>query len=451
MLPTARHRAPARRRLLLVSLATAAAVATAGSTTAATAAPTAASPAPVTAPATALPPLPVPVPKTVVLDGATIAATRARLAAGGSARLKSELAVLTASADAELTQGPWSVMDKKQTPPSGSKHDYLSEAPYWWPTEPVTDANPWGCPYVDKDGDVNPAVDGISDHLERGEMFTAVYNLALAWYYTGNAGYARRAELDVRTWFTDPATAMNPDLNYAQFIPCSTAVRGEGGIDFSQQFTDVIDATAILDAGAPGWTGADHTAMNSWYGRFLSWNRTSPDGRAEFAQPNNHGSFAAMEDAALALATGQQSTARGLVQGVETRLLPGQLAADGSEPLEITRTRSWHYSNFNLTALTRLAQIGQKVGVDLWSCTTPAGGSLVGSIDYLVPAATGAAAWPYPELDFQAFAADDNIHAAAVAGDAGASAALAKLTPPPGGDLWALEPAPEQLDPVVTG
>lgn len=36
-------------------------------------------------------------------------------------------------ADGFLTAKPKSVMDKSSTPPSGSKHDYMSQAPYFWP------------------------------------------------------------------------------------------------------------------------------------------------------------------------------------------------------------------------------------------------------------------------------------------------------------------------------
>jgi hypothetical protein len=421
-----------RRRLTLGAALAAFALAVTGAVSAATAASA---------------PTPSAAPQTVVLDGATLAATRAQLQAGNPA-LVADLRRLTAGADSALTAGPWSVTDKKQTPPSGSKHDYLSQAPYWWPTKTPTPANPYGCPYVQKDGQRNPAVDRISDHSERGAMFNAVYTLTLAWYYTGNPDYAHRTELDLRTWFTDPATAMNPDLTYAQLVPCSTTVRGEGGIDFSQQFTDVIDATALLDSGAPGWTGGDHSAMTAWYAAFLHWNQTSPQGQAEFRATNNHGSFAAMEEAALAVASGQTALARSITTGVETRLLPGQLKPDGSQPQELARTRSFHYSAFNLLALTRLAMIGHHLGVDLWHYSTPAGGSLFRSVDFLIPAATGAAPWTYPELDFRAYAATDVVHAAAAAGDAHAVTAEPKLPAPPGGDLWALRPAPEQLDPI---
>ncbi|ACU74029.1 conserved hypothetical protein [Catenulispora acidiphila DSM 44928] len=390
---------------------------------------------------------PLPVPATVVLDGYRLALTR-DLVRVGLPSLNAPLAELRTQADAALTAGPWSVMDKPELPPSNDKHDYLSQAPYWWPTQPATAANPWGCPYVQRDGVRNPAIDDITDHAERGEMFNAVYDLTLAWYYTGDAAYAQRAALDLRTWFVDPATRMNPSLDFTQGIPCMVTGRGIGIIDFSQQFTDLLDAVALLDTGAPGWSSADRAGMTTWNKQFLSWLQTSKNASDEAASTNNHGSFFDMQEAALALATGQRTLARSIVTTAETQRLNVQIAADGSLPLELSRTRSFHYSTFDLVALTRLAMIGQHVGVDLWHYSTPGGGTLFKAVDFVVPAATGQAAWTYPELQFQAFAAVDDIHAAADAGDRTARAAVAKLPTPPGGDLWLLRPAPEQLDPI---
>lgn len=390
---------------------------------------------------------PLPVPATVVLDGSRLALTR-DLVRVGLPSLNAPLAELRTQADAALTAGPWSVMDKPELPPSNDKHDYLSQAPYWWPTQPATAANPWGCPYVQRDGVRNPAIDDITDHAERGEMFNAVYDLTLAWYYTGDAAYAQRAALDLRTWFVDPATRMNPSLDFTQGIPCMVSGRGIGIIDFSQQFTDLLDAVALLNTGAPGWSPADRAGMTTWNKQFLSWLQTSKNASDEAASTNNHGSFFDMQEAALALAIGQRTLARSIVTTAETQRLNVQIAADGSLPLELSRTRSFHYSTFDLVALTRLAMIGRHVGVDLWHYSTPAGGTLFKAVDFVVPAATGQAAWTYPELQFQAFAAVDDIHAAADAGDRTARAAVAKLPTPPGGDLWLLRPAPEQLDPI---
>ncbi len=85
----------------------------------------------------------------------------------------------------------------------------------------------------------------------------------------------------------------------------------------------------------------------------------------------------------------------------------------------------------------------------LWAYQGPDGQSLFKAVDHLLPAATGAAAWPHPELEFHRFAATDVVHAAADAGDKQARRAVPLLEEPPGGDLWALRPAAEQLDSIA--
>lgn len=257
----------------------------------------------------------------------------------------------------------------------------------------------------------------------------------------------RRSTL--RTWFLDPATRMNPNLNFAQGIPCKTDGRGIGIIEFSYTFTQVLDAVAILSAGAPGWSRADSAGLKSWSGNFLTWLRTSQNGRDEAAQPNNHGTFYDMLTAGIALYTGQKALARQIVQGARSSRIDKQIDGNGSQPQEAIRTRSYHYFTFNLVAMTRLAAIGKHVGVDLWAYRTPAGGSLFKAVDFLIPAATGGVShWPYQELVFTQYAALDSLHAAADAGDRAARAALPHVPVPPGGDLYPVRPAAEQLDDI---
>ena len=384
-------------------------------------------------------------PLTVELDGQRMLQTRNKLRAQDPI-LEPELATLLTQADAALTAGPWSVTDKALIPPSGNKADYVSEAPYWWPTQPLTVDNPYGCPYVQKDGQRYPGADAITDTSERGTAFDAIYKLSLAWYYTGDPQYAHRAELDIRTWFVNQATKMNPNLDYAQFIPCQNNGRGIGIIEFAEALPDVIDAVAVLDSGAPGWVERDHKDMTAWFSEFLGWLQTSPNGQDEKAATNNHGSFFDQQEAALALYTGQPALAKSIVLAAQTSRIDVQINGDGSQPLELSRTRSWHYSMFNLMALTRLADVGRHVGVNLWDYTSPTGGTLAKAVDFLIPAATGQSAWPYPESKFQPFRMLDVIHAAADAGDSAALAAVPLVPiPPSDGDIWMLRPAADFL------
>ncbi|MFE2811808.1 alginate lyase family protein [Streptomyces nigra] len=388
------------------------------------------------------------VPHTVVLDGSRMQRTKVRLD-HGDPELRRAVGALRVRADAWLDQGPWTVVDKPRPAPGGDVHDYLSQAPYWWPTTAPTADNPWGCPYEQRDGQRNPEVDSGTDRQDVEKTFDSSYDLSLAWYYTGDRRYAEKAARVLRTWFLDPATRMNPNLDHAQFIPCRYDGRAIGIIDFSQSYTAVLDAVALLETGAPGWTADDRAAMRQWNADFLTWLRDSDFGRQEAAAANNHGTFYDLLLAGLASATGDRELARRTVRDVGPRRIAPQIASDGGQPQELARTRSWHYSTFDLVAYTRLAAIGRHVGVDLWAYRGPDGQSLFKAVDYLLPAATGATPWPHPELEFHRFAATDVAHAAADAGDRRARQAVPLLEEPPGGDLWALRPAAEQLDSIA--
>src|ERR1041384_6366545 len=73
-------------------------------------------------------------------------------------------------------------MDKAVIPPSGDKHDYMSQAPYWW----ADPSKPRGLPYVRKDGQRNPEVDKITDHAEFERLAKTSFSLALAFGVIGN-------------------------------------------------------------------------------------------------------------------------------------------------------------------------------------------------------------------------------------------------------------------------
>ena len=94
-----------------------------------------------------------------------------------------------------------------------------------------------------------------------------------------------------------------------------------------------------------------------------------------------------------------KDVARKVSEAAKAKRIALQIKPDGSQPLELARTKSFSYSVFNLTALMRLAQEARLVGVDLWSYHADDGASLQAALDYLLPYAQGSKKWTYESLN----------------------------------------------------
>lgn len=295
-------------------------------------------------------------------------------------------------ANAALAQEPRSVMDKTVLPPSGDKHDYMSRAPYWWP-----DPNsPNGLPYIRRDGVSNPEIGQIQDHKNLSNLISETYTLALAYYFLGEEPYAKHASELLQTWFLDPQTRMNPNLEFAQGIPGRNTGRGIGLIETREMYR-LVDAIGLLQ-GSKSWTAEDQKGMEEWCAKFLDWMIHSPHGKDEAAAKNNHGTYYDVQVASLALFTGGRAMARRVLESAGERRIATQIEPDGKQPLELARTKALGYSTMNLAGLFELALLGEDVGVDLWNFHTDDGRSIHKALDYLVPYAAGAKKWPYEQI-----------------------------------------------------
>jgi hypothetical protein len=189
---------------------------------------------------------------------------------------------------------------------------------------------------------------------------------------------------------------MTPNLRFAQAVLGENEGSGTGILD-ARGLADVVDAIALMD-GSSAWTKADDNAMHSWFDAYFVWLTTSANGRAEAAAKNNHGSWYDVQASAIALYLGKTQFAKEIAELAQTRRIALQIQADGQQPLEESRTKSFGYCVFNLDALTRLATLARAVNVELWSYRAPDGGSIRQGLTYLVPFALEEKTWTHDNI-----------------------------------------------------
>lgn len=327
--------------------------------------------------------------RVVLMDAKALVAQKQRV---NDADFKPHLAKIEREAQKAIKAEFRSVMSKSAAPPSGDKHDYMSQAPYFWKDPSKKD----GLPYIRRDGERNPEIDNITDHEALNDLISAVEYLSLAYYFTGKQEYADRAAVLLRMWFIDTKTKMNPNLEYAQFVPGQSSGRSFGIIE-TRGLTRVVDSIGLL-AGSKAWTNTDQKGLESWFDKFLDWLQTSKHGVEESKAKNNHGTWYDVQVASFALFVGKTTVAKQLLESVKQKRIATQIEPDGSQPHEIARTRSMSYSTMNLEAFVLLAKLGESVNIDLWNYSTKDGRSIRKAIEFLHPYAIGEKKWTTKQI-----------------------------------------------------
>jgi len=283
-----------------------------------------------------------------------------------------------------LQQQPETVTASHSPRSAGGRHDFFSEGDYWWP-----DPNHPDSPYVQRDGHTNP--DNFVAHRKAMIRFSRIVGaLASAYVLTRDRKYADHALLHCNAWFVDTATMMNPHLLFAQAIKGRVTGRGIGIID-TIHFMEVVQAMSIFDRAAVADRGL-MDRLRQWFETYLNWLTTHPYGIAEMNAANNHGTCWVMQVSSFAVFTGNQQLISFCRDRYKNVLLPSQMAANGSFPLELKRTKPYGYSIFNLDAMVMICQI---LGNELWDYKTDSQ-SIRRGIEYLHPYIHDKKAWPLP-------------------------------------------------------
>lgn len=290
-----------------------------------------------------------------------------------------------------LSFGPYSVMDKKDFPPSGDKHDYMSLAPYWWP-DPNTKE---GIPYIRKDGEVNPEVNNYPDKENMPRVCEKVYELSLGFYFSDNEIYATKAAQLIRVWFLDSATKMNPNVNYGQAVKGIYEGRAEGLID-TRHFIYLLNGVKLLNA-SKGWTKKDNDALKKWFRTYYHWMNNSKNGVDEKNSLNNHGVWYDAQSLAITNYLDSLDESKKIINRALGRLKE-EMDSNGAFPQELARTNSLHYSIFVLNAFESIAQLSDNISIDFRNTKLSSGMSLKNAYDFLTPYLLEKKKWTWPVL-----------------------------------------------------
>ena len=301
---------------------------------------------------------------------------------------------LIQEADSLLEVESLSVMMKGKTAGSGDKHDYLSQARYFWPDP----AKPDGKPYINRDGITNPEIATL-DRNRLGETADRIKKLALAWYFSGDERYAAKAVKLIRVWFLDKSTAMNPNLEYAQVAPGHDNDKGRSyGLIDTYSFVEMLDGIALLENSA-SFTKKDGKALRKWFAALTYWMLHSPQGKEESLAANNHSVAYDSQIIAYSLFTGDRPAAIRIIEDFPEKRIFAQSEPDGSQPEELRRTLSLHYSNYNLEHIADIAAMASRLGKNFLTETSADGRGFYKMSDFLARyAGKDAPQWPYRQI-----------------------------------------------------
>ncbi len=285
------------------------------------------------------------------------------------------------------------VTNKTQVPPSKDMHDYLTYAPYRWPDPSKPDGLPWKA----IDGIINPVSRGVdTDFNRKTAFFDAIEKLTWAFYFSDDKRYAEKAIQLIHGWYLDPSTRVNPNMNFGQGVPGIADGRPAGLHEWKPQ-AEIINALQIFES-AGVLPKQVKVGMHGWLSQYLDWITTDSMAIQAGQTRQNHANYYNHQVVGLMMYLGKSNEAKAIVEDAKLSRIADQILPDGTQPREMGRTRSVHYTAGNLWLLTELILLGRKLDVDLWAYETADGSSIPKAYAYLVPYIKGKKVWTRTEI-----------------------------------------------------
>ncbi len=286
-----------------------------------------------------------------------------------------------------LQQKPITIAAYSSSRSAGTIHDFYSEGDYWWP-----DSTNLEGPYIQRDGMSNP--DNFTAHRLAMIRFSRIIGaLTSAYITTKDERYVKHARVHLKAWFISPETKMKPNLLFAQAIKGKVTGRGIGIID-TIHLMEVAQGIMVMEESAE-FPQEELAQLKDWFKNYLQWLTTHEYGITEMNAKNNHGTCWVMQVSSFAKLTSNTTLMEFCRDRFKNVLLPNQMDADGKFPLELSRTKPYGYSIFNLDAMVMIAQILSDSKNNVWQYKTSDGKSIFKGIEFLYPFVDEKSKWPY--------------------------------------------------------
>jgi hypothetical protein len=269
----------------------------------------------------------------------------------------------------------------------GGPNDFYSNADYFWPDPKKAD----GMPYIQRDGESYPGL--FNQHrMAMRDLRDAVAALGAAYKITGDERYARKAAELLQVFFIDPKTRMNPNLDFAQVALGHGGGRPAGIID-GLHFIEIPVAIAAMQK-SPAVTLKLTAGLKQWFADMSHWMVTSKNGKQEAMAKNNHAVAFWLQIACFARFTGDEKLLAECRRQFKEIFVAKQMAADGSFPAELKRTKPYAYSIFQLDNMATLCHVLSTPDDNLWKFEMPDGRGMRKAMAYLYPFLADKSKWP---------------------------------------------------------
>ena len=291
------------------------------------------------------------------------------------------------NADVIAEEKPVTVMDKSKSF-AQNPHTYCSLSRYAWPSEKDPAV------YVIRDGKTNPEWD-FYDLPKLDLLSSRLKTLGTAYYITKEFKYYEAFCRQLRAWFLDRNTYMEPNLEYAQVQPGKNDNKGMSyGLVDLNRFTPVIESILLVQ-GVKKLEKETRRGLEQWFAEMLTWTLNSEQWESVGRGNNNIVAALYVTLVEMSRFTGNKDILEKLSKEYKDKILDLQIDDEGKQPAELRRSVGFGYAVGNLNNIIDFCLIMEQSGIHFYRDNQQ---KIDSAFEYLLQFVGNHEAFPYQQI-----------------------------------------------------